>query len=229
MRRLLHLICLIVIIALLSGSLLLLQRPVVTPTTTAAPQESTYRMLYTRSQQGFAAMRVTLASGETYVVESSLAYDANGNLRGVYNNLGQPVVIRGQEDFALDSEAYQMMLLTAVNLPVTASYDGLDPQSCGPANPAAHIAISYHSAEPIVLTVGWETASGNSCYIQMAGDDNAIGTQAYHAAVEKLIARAEAVRPTSIKEQMAQAAKEAGKENAARPAPAKKKEARDDR
>ena len=48
-------------------------------------------------------------------------------------------------------------------------------------------------------------------------------------AVEKLIARAEAVRPTPIKEQMAQAAREAGKENAARTAPAKKKEARDDR
>jgi hypothetical protein len=47
--------------------------------------------------------------------------------------------------------------------------------------------------------------------------------------VEKLIARAEAVRPTPIKEQMAQAAREAGKENAARTAPAKKKEARDDR
>ena len=41
--------------------------------------------------------------------------------------------------------------------------------------------------------------------------------------------RAEAVRPTPIKEQMAQAAREAGKENAARTAPAKKKEARDDR
>ena len=50
-----------------------------------------------------------------------------------------------------------------------------------------------------------------------------------NAAVEKLIARAEAVRPTPIKEQMAQAAREAGKENAARTAPAKKKEARDDR
>ena len=58
---------------------------------------------------------------------------------------------------------------------------------------------------------------------------NAAGTQAYHAAVEKLIARAEAVRPAPIREQMAQAAKEAGKENAARPAPARKKEARDDR
>ena len=35
---------------------------------------------------------------------------------------------------------------------------------------------------------------------------NAAGAQAYHSAVEKLIARAEAVRPTPIKEQMAQAA-----------------------
>lgn len=58
---------------------------------------------------------------------------------------------------------------------------------------------------------------------------NAIGTQAYHTAVEKLIARAEAVRPASIKEQMAQAAKEAGKEHTVRPAPARKKEARDER
>lgn len=58
---------------------------------------------------------------------------------------------------------------------------------------------------------------------------NTAGAQAYHSAVEKLIARAEAVRPTPIKEQMAQAAREAGKENAARTAPAKKKEARDDR
>ena len=58
---------------------------------------------------------------------------------------------------------------------------------------------------------------------------NTAGIQAYHVAVEKLIARAEAVRPAPIREQMAQAAKEAGKENAARSAPAKKKEARDDR
>ena len=172
MRRLLHLSCLIIVIAILSGSLLLLRRPVETPTQTVTPLESTYRMLYTRSQQDFAAMRITLASGESYVVESSLAYDANGKLLGVYNSLGQPVVIQGQEDFALDSAAYQMMLLTAVNLPVTASYDGLDLQSCGLATPAARIEITYHSTEPIVLTVGRETASGNSCYVQMAGDDS---------------------------------------------------------
>ena len=52
---------------------------------------------------------------------------------------------------------------------------------------------------------------------------------AYNAAVEKLVARAEAVRPAPIKEQMAKAAQEASKENAARPTPEKGKEARDAR
>ena len=58
---------------------------------------------------------------------------------------------------------------------------------------------------------------------------SAAAADGYNAAVEKLIARAEALRPAPIKEQMAKAAKEAGKENAARPTPAKGKEARDDR
>mgnify|MGYP000012654242 CR=1 FL=1 len=58
---------------------------------------------------------------------------------------------------------------------------------------------------------------------------NAAGVKAYHAAVEQLVTRAQAVRPAPIKEQMAEAAKQAGKENAARPAPAKAKEARNDR
>ena len=58
---------------------------------------------------------------------------------------------------------------------------------------------------------------------------DAAAAQGYTQAVEKLIARAEALRPAPIKEQMAKAAKEAGKENAARPTPAKGKEARDDR
>ena len=56
-------------------------------------------------------------------------------------------------------------------------------------------------------------------------------TQTYNflVALEQLVARAQAVRPAPIKEQMAEAAKQAGKENAARPAPAKAKEARNDR
>lgn len=40
---------------------------------------------------------------------------------------------------------------------------------------------------------------------------NAAGVEAYHAAVEQLVARAQAVRPAPIKEQMAEATKQAGK------------------
>ena len=58
---------------------------------------------------------------------------------------------------------------------------------------------------------------------------DAAAAQGYTQAVDNLIARAEALRPAPIKEQMANAAKEAAKENAARPAQAKGKEARDDR
>ena len=58
---------------------------------------------------------------------------------------------------------------------------------------------------------------------------NAAGVQAYNMAVEKLLARAEAVRPAPIREQMDKAGKEAAQKNAARSAPAKGKEGRDGR
>ena len=58
---------------------------------------------------------------------------------------------------------------------------------------------------------------------------DAVTAEAYGQAVDKLLARAEAVRPAPIKEQMAQAAKEAEKQNASRPASAKSKEVRDAR
>lgn len=58
---------------------------------------------------------------------------------------------------------------------------------------------------------------------------DALTVEAYGRAVEKLVARAEAVRPTPIREQMAKAAKEAEKHNAARPTPEKAQEARDAR
>ena len=58
---------------------------------------------------------------------------------------------------------------------------------------------------------------------------NAAGVEAFHSAVEKLIARAEAVRPAPIREQMDKAGKEAAQKNAARSAPAKGKEGRDGR
>lgn len=58
---------------------------------------------------------------------------------------------------------------------------------------------------------------------------DALTKEAYGLAVEKLVARAEALRPAPIREQMAEAAKEAEKHNASRSAPAREKEGRDDR
>ena len=58
---------------------------------------------------------------------------------------------------------------------------------------------------------------------------DALTVDAYGRAVEKLVARAEAVRPAPIREQMAKAAKEAEKHNAARPAQQRMQEARDAR
>lgn len=172
MRRLMILCSLALTAAALALALMALQPGSDAPVTAAVPQEAAYRMLYARTQQDFAAMTVTLASGESYTVESSLAFDEGGNLLGVYNSLGQPVTVAGQADFTLDSISYQMMLLTAVNLPVTASYPGLDPEACGLTAPAARIEIAYHTGEPIVLTIGKPTASGYSCYVQMDGDDS---------------------------------------------------------
>jgi len=58
---------------------------------------------------------------------------------------------------------------------------------------------------------------------------DAAAAEGYGVAVDKLIARAEAVRPAPIKEQMEKAAEAAARENAGRAAQAKGKEARDDR
>ena len=58
---------------------------------------------------------------------------------------------------------------------------------------------------------------------------DAAAAEGYNAAVEKLVARAEALRPAPIREQMAKAAREAEKTNHERPAPARGKETRDDR
>ena len=58
---------------------------------------------------------------------------------------------------------------------------------------------------------------------------DALTVDAYNAAVEQLVARAEALRPAPIREQMAKAAQEADKANAARPTPHRGKETRDER
>ena len=171
MRRSLVLLLCALVIGALCLTLSALQ-PENTAAPVPTPQAQSYRMLYTRDQADFAAMTVTLASGEVYTVDSSLAYDAEGNYIGVYNSLGQPITVRGQESFALDSTSFQMMLLTATNLPVTASYPGLDESACGLDSPAARIGITYHSGENIALSIGNAAASGYSCYVKMTGDQH---------------------------------------------------------
>lgn len=171
MRRILILLLCAALICALALALTAL-RPEESAAPAATPQVQSYRMLYTRDQADFSAMTVTLASGESYTVDSSLAYDGAGNFLGVYNHLGQPLTVRGQEGFAMDATAFQMMLLTAANLPVTASYPGLDEGSCGLDNPAARIEITYKTGQPITLTIGKAAASGYSCYVKMAGDDS---------------------------------------------------------
>lgn len=161
--------------ALLAAAVVLLvirnglqQTPVPAPVETEAPQPA-YRMLYERPLSGFEGMTVALDGG-SYAVSSSMVHDANGALLGVTNMLGQPLTVDGRADFALDASAWQMMLVAAQNLPVTASYDALDLQACGLDNPAARVELRYADGETIRLSVGKKTSSGLSCYVQMEGD-----------------------------------------------------------
>ena len=89
------------------------------------------------------------------------------------------------------------------------------------------IFLSAPSKEAPGTRYGYRATARVSRDVQEKLDSAAYG--AYNAAVEKLVARAEAVRPAPIKEQMAKAAEAANKENTARPAPDRGKEARDAR
>ena len=64
---------------------------------------------------------------------------------------------------------------------------------------------------------------------ELQGQLNEAAAQAYTLAVEKLLARAEAVRPAPIREQMDKAEQAVEKANASRPAPAKSKSSRETR
>lgn len=128
-----------------------------------------YWMLYERDPSEFRNMTVTLASGESYRVRSDMVFQ-DGQLLGVQNTLGQPVVVEHQPGFALDVTGYQMMLLAAQHIPVTAKYDALDLEACGLASPAARLEIAYADGETLTLSIGNLTASGASCYVRLSGD-----------------------------------------------------------
>lgn len=171
MRRGLRLAACYLLVAALAGGYAFLRRSA--PQTQSAPAPAapaSYEMLYQRDAAAFKTLTVSLPEGG-YTVRSSMAYDENGQFMGVYNNLGQPVVVEGQEDFALSAAAFQMMLLCAQNLPYTARYEALDPDACGLTAPSARITVTYAQGDPLDLTVGNLTASGASCYVRVAEDE----------------------------------------------------------
>lgn len=139
--------------------------PSPTPTATA-----TYAMLYQRALQDFTGIEVQLRSGERFSLTPDMVFDTSGRLLGVRNSLAQPLLVDGQESFALAAISYQMMLLTAQNLPYTAAYDSLDRAACGLDNPMARITLHYQGDEDIVLSIGEKTSSDLSCYVSMEGD-----------------------------------------------------------
>ncbi|MGN0754406.1 MAG: DUF4340 domain-containing protein [Aristaeellaceae bacterium] len=133
--------------------------------------QSRYCLLYERPLSDFQGMTVQLADGSAFAVVSDMVFDAGGSLLGVRSSLAQPLLVVGQEDFALSSLSYQMMLLTAQKLPYTASYEGLDREDCGLNSPSARITVTYRTGTPIELTIGRLTASGLSCYVALTGDE----------------------------------------------------------
>lgn len=171
MRRSLILCWMLVAALLLLAVYQQLQLPGTAADMPAATDAPAYQTLYTHPQSDFDTMTITLASGESYTVRSDMGFDENGNLLGVYNHLGQPLIVEGHEDFALATVSYQMMLLTAQNVPYTASYAGLDQNACGLASPLARIRLRYHSGEEVELSIGNLTSSGESCYVAMSGSD----------------------------------------------------------
>lgn len=140
------------------------------PDAAATEMPAAYELMYQRPLSDFDEMTVRLASGESYTVVSDMVFDESGSLLGVRSSLAQPLLVEGQESFALDTTSYQMMLLCAQYLPYTAAYEGLDADACGLSSPEARITVTYREAEPIELSIGSLTASGYSCYVALDGD-----------------------------------------------------------
>ncbi len=173
MRRGLTLLLAALALALAAGGLRLIRSEdqAAMPEQTAAPSDEAYEMMYERPLCQLSGIQVTLASGESYSVSTSMAFDKNGSLLGVYSTLGQPLTVDGREDFALDATAYQMMLLAAQGIPATAHYPGLDLDACGLASPKATLRIAYTDGSSMMLRIGSKTASGSSCYVTMTDSD----------------------------------------------------------
>ena len=174
MGRARALLLMAVIAALLTGAYVLLSRQEGEKEPPPAPSptdEAGYEMLYERPLPAFRRMEISLPE-EAYAVVTDLVYDGQGNLLGVNNGLGQPIVVEGQPDFALDETAWQVMLVTVQHLPVTGKYPGLDAAACGLETPRARLRIAYAGQADVELAVGNLTSSGQGCYVRLTGDEN---------------------------------------------------------
>ena len=171
MRRGAVLLAMLMVVGGLLGLWAFLKQPTEEADVETPQTQSSYEMLYVRPLSDFHDMTVQLSDGSTFAVVSDMVFDEHGSLLGVRSSLAQPLLVVGQEDFALASISYQMMLLSTQDLPYTAAYEGLDRDACGLNSPAARITITYETGDPIELTIGRLTASGYSCYVALTGDD----------------------------------------------------------
>ena len=140
--------------------------------TTEQAEDTSYFMLYEDQISDLNSITVQPKGEDSYTLLSDMGFDDNGNLLGVYNALGQPFVVEGNEDFTLNSTAWQMMIVCAQYIPATASYPALDRDACGLTDPDAVMTILHKDGTSRKIQIGHKTSDGVSCYLSMDGDTN---------------------------------------------------------
>lgn len=126
------------------------------------------RMIYERDATQFESLTVAVRGAEPYTVRSDLVYE-NGELLGVNNALGQPVVLVTNEAFRFKTYAWQMMLLCAQHLPATAEITEGTPEVYGLDDPAFTLTLRYTDGDPLSVSVGDLTPTGDGCYVAALG------------------------------------------------------------
>lgn len=173
MRRGLHVTLMTACCLLLTAALVLLS-PSETVQETAQPsasQAASYFMLYEGDLSLLKTITVQPKDEKAYTVVSDMAFDAAGQLLGVYNSLSQPFLVKEQELFTLSTTAWQMLLLTAQHIPATASYPSLDREACGLNDPDAILTLDWLDGTQTVLRIGHLTSDGLSCYVSLNDED----------------------------------------------------------
>ncbi len=174
MRRGLRLLGMLLCCAALFGAYVLLGSDQAANSTLPAEEASgaSYFLLYQDALSSLKSITVSPKGYDSYTVASDMAFDASGNLLGVYNALSQPFLVEGDELFTLNSDAWQMLIVIAQYTPATASYPALDRDACGLTSPDAVITILHTDGTSRTLRIGHKTSDGASCYFAIDGDDN---------------------------------------------------------